>query len=64
LPPDLPKGSPVEVTYSFDTAGRVRVTAKELTGGNEAEIVVERRGGLDERQIDVFTELASTYHVE
>jgi molecular chaperone DnaK len=64
LPADLPKGSPIEVTYAFDKSGRVKVTAKETRGGKEAEIVVERSGGLNEKQIDAYTRLAASYQVE
>jgi len=64
LPQDLPKGSPIEVTYAFDASGRISVRAKDQTGGKEAAIQIERRGGLDDRQIDVFTKLASDYKVE
>ena len=64
LPADLPKGSPIEVTYAFDASGRISVRAKDATGGKEAAIAIERRGGLDDRQIDVFTKLASDYKVE
>ena len=45
----LPKGSPIEVTYAFDAAGRISVRAKDKTGGKEAAIEIERRGGLNER---------------
>jgi molecular chaperone DnaK len=64
LPHDLRKGSPIEVTYSFDQAGRIRVRARDKTGGREAAIEIERRGGLDDRQIDGYAKLASDYKVE
>jgi molecular chaperone DnaK len=64
LPPDLPKGAPVEVTYSYGTDGRVRVRARDKTGGKEAAIEIERRGGLDEKQIDSYSSLAASYVVE
>ncbi|MBN1908348.1 MAG: Hsp70 family protein [Pirellulales bacterium] len=64
LPDDLPQGSLVDVTYAFDTAGRISVRAKEKTGGKEASIAIERRGGLDEQDIDTLTKLASEYKVE
>ncbi|MEA1950259.1 MAG: Hsp70 family protein, partial [Planctomycetota bacterium] len=64
LPDNLPKGSPIEVTYAFDEAGRITVTAREKTGGKEASINIERRGGLDEGQIDAFTKLANDYRVD
>ena len=64
LPKDLPKGSPIEVTYAFDASGRVRVRAKDKTGGQEAEIEIERKGGLDAHQLNTFTALAGKYQVD
>ena len=64
LPSELPQGSPVEVTYAFDESGRIKVRAKNVTGGEEATIRIERRGGLSDEQIDAYTRLASEYHVE
>ncbi len=64
LPEGLPKGSPVEVIYSFDEAGRVHVRAEDKTGGRVATTEIERTGGLDEKEIDVFTHLANEYKVE
>ncbi len=64
LPKDLPKGSPIEVTYAFDASGRVRVKAKDKTGGKEAEIEIERRGGLNDKQLNQFTALADEYQVD
>ena len=65
LPAGLPKGSPVEVTYRYDSAGRIHVTARELVGDTEAatEIVRENLGGTEEN-IDVMTGLAQQYEVE
>ncbi len=64
LPAGLPKGSPIEVTYAFDEAGRVSVRAFDKTGGREAAIEIERRGRLDDQQIDSLTRLANEYKVE
>ncbi len=64
LPENLPKGSPVEVTYSFDQSGRISVHAREKASGKEATIDIERRGTLNEEQVDVFTQLATNYEVE
>jgi molecular chaperone DnaK len=64
LPPDLPKGSPIEVCYRIDKSGRVRVSANEKTSGKEVSIEIDRRGGLSEKQIDSFTSLATSYVVE
>ncbi len=64
LPPNLPKGSPIEVVYAFDASGRVRVRAHDKTGGKEAEIEIERKGGLNANQLNTFTALADTYRVD
>ena len=64
LPPNLPQGSPVEVTYAFDRAGRISVSAHEKTTGKAAVIEIERRGTLDDAQVDAFTKLASEYVVQ
>jgi len=64
LPNDLPKGSPIDVTYAFDASGRISVRAKDKTSGREASIEIERRGGLNQQQIDAFTKLAHDYTIE
>ena len=38
--------------------------AEDKTSGKEATIQIERRGGLDDQQIDVYTKLASEYQVD
>jgi molecular chaperone DnaK len=64
LPPGLVKGSPVEVTYAFNTGGRIYVKAHDRTHDREAAIEIERRGALTEEQVDVFARLAAEYRVE
>ena len=64
LPSNLPKGSPVEVTYNFDASGRVHIAAKELTGNKEASIEIDRDSGLDDDGVAVFEALAREYQVE
>ncbi|MBN1590220.1 MAG: Hsp70 family protein [Pirellulales bacterium] len=64
LPADLPKGSPIEVTYAFDASGRISVRACDQAGGKEATIEIDRRGGLDDQQIDTFRRLADEYQVD
>jgi molecular chaperone DnaK len=64
LPRGLPKGSPVEVKYSFTTGGRIAVRAIDKTSGKDASIEIERRGSLTETEVDVFTNLASGYKVD
>ena len=64
LPPNLPQGTPVEVTYSFDRSGRISVSAREKATGKEAAISIERRGTLSDTQVDEFSRLASEYSIE
>jgi molecular chaperone DnaK (HSP70) len=64
LPENLAKGSPVKVTYAFNEAGRISVRACDETGGREAVIEIDRRGGLTEKQIDAFRKLAEEYQVD
>lgn len=64
LPPGLPKGSLIEVTYAFDASGRITVRAKSRAGGEEASIRIRRRGGLDDQQVDAYLKLAQEYTVE
>ena len=65
LPAGLPKGSPVEVTYRYDAAGRIHVSAKELTGNKEAATeIVRQNESSSEENIDVMTALATGYEVE
>ncbi|MGL6193521.1 MAG: Hsp70 family protein [Thermoguttaceae bacterium] len=64
LPANLPKGAPIEVTYAFDKAGRISVSAREKTTGKVAAIEIERRGTLNDSQVRDFTQLASEYVVQ
>jgi len=64
LPPNLPAGSPVEVTYSYDANGRVHCVAKELTGNRESKMEIVRNQGLTEQNVDAFERLATEYKVE
>lgn len=64
LPPNLPAGSPVEVTYEYDKNGRISARARELTGNREAQIEIQRAQGLDTEGVSAFETLATEYHVE
>lgn len=64
LPPNLPKGSPVEVTYFYDKNGRINASAKELTGDLAAQIEIVRDSGLDSEGLVSLEALADEYNVE
>lgn len=65
LPPTLPKGSPIEITYSYDGSGRISASARELTGNNEASAEIVRESGMNEEEIvDAFDVLTDEYDIE
>jgi molecular chaperone DnaK len=65
LPTNLPKGSPIEITYAYDSAGRISASATELTGNQTASTEIVRAGGMNESQItDAFDVLQKDYEVE
>ena len=65
LPASLPKGSPIEITYAYDSSGRINASAKEVTGNNEASAEIVRDGGMNEDEIgDAFDVLTDEYDIE
>ena len=64
LPANLPAGSPLELTYEYNSQGRIHAHARELTGDNEASAEIVRDSGLNDEGIDVFQKLADDYRVE
>ena len=64
LPPNLPAGSPVEITYEYDKNGRIGATARELTSNREAKTEIIRDSGLTNDGVDTFEILAKDYSVE
>jgi molecular chaperone DnaK len=48
LPPQLPKGSRVEVRCGVAANGRIEVTARDQTSGKSATAEIHRQGGLEE----------------
>jgi molecular chaperone DnaK len=64
LPPNLPAGSPVEITYEYDKSGRIACHARELVGNTEAKAEIVRDSGLNDENVDAFETLAGGYNVE
>ncbi|MEZ6129821.1 MAG: Hsp70 family protein [Planctomycetaceae bacterium] len=65
LPANLPKGSPIEITYSYDSSGRILATAKEVTGNVEASAEIVRDSGMNDAQIvDALEVLTKEYDIE
>ena len=46
LPADLPKGSPVKVTFQYQTDGQLTVAASLPTAKRQARLVLERAAGM------------------
>jgi len=64
LPPNLPAGAPVEVTYRYDKNGRIHASARELTSKQEAKTEIVRDSGLTDDNVNMFETLAAEYSVE
>ncbi|MCA9051824.1 MAG: Hsp70 family protein, partial [Planctomycetaceae bacterium] len=65
LPANLPKGSPIEITYSYDSSGRISAKARELSGNNEASAEIVRDSGMDDKSIvDALEVLTKDYDIE
>ncbi len=64
LPPGLPAGSPVEVSYSYDSNRRIVVKARELTGNAEASVDIQYEGTLDDNSVEAFRSLAEQYSID
>ena len=64
LPPNLPAGSPVEVTYRYDADGRIRAAAREVTSNRAASTEIVRESGLDDAGLESFMALANEYKVD
>jgi molecular chaperone DnaK len=46
LPPNLPQGSPVQVTYEYGTNGRLNVTARMVWTNQEVRLELERAASM------------------
>jgi molecular chaperone DnaK len=53
LPPRLPKGSPIDVTFAYDNSGRLHVTAMTMASRDWASVTIQRKSGLaQEKMLD------------
>ena len=60
LPADLPARTPVQVSFAYQTNGRLVVKARLPSIGADAKLEIQRAGGLDEDTIALWTELVAT----
>ncbi len=63
LPSNLPKGSPISITYAYNSAGRINVSARELTGSNEARTEIVRDSGLGEGDVLTAVDLIDQEYI-
>ena len=64
LPEGLPKGALVEVSFRYDTSGRIHVRAVELRHGNVAEVDLVRDTGFDQVDLMRLRDAVSEIEVE
>ena len=60
LPPNLPAGSPIKVTYEYGANGRVGITA-QISGSNAAmQLELERSGERSAKQVEVWRQVLAS----
>ncbi|HVX13793.1 MAG TPA: Hsp70 family protein [Pirellulales bacterium] len=60
LPPGLPAGWPVEITYQYETNGRLHVTAVVPGTKSEVKLELEREGALSNERLARWKQVVST----
>ena len=63
LPPGLPKGSPIVVTFNYDADGRLHVHAVHLASGSWAETFIRRGDGVDGARVHMNKEILTRFRV-
>jgi len=56
LPPDLPAGTPVRVTFVYGQDGRLTVQATLPAAGREAQLTLERASGMSDEEFQMWAE--------
>ncbi len=64
LPPGLPKGSPVEITFRYDSSGRVHVRAVELMYNTTASAEIHRTSGFGQSDLSKLTDAVREIELE
>ena len=63
LPPGLPKGSPIVVTFNYDADGRLHVHAVHMASGAWAETFIRRGEGVDAARVHMNREILTRFNV-
>ncbi len=56
LPPTLPAGAPVEVSYTYETNGQIQVTGKVVGAKSEATTVFQRENSLANEDLHMWSQ--------
>jgi molecular chaperone DnaK len=64
LPPELPKGSPVQVQCKVGADGIVSVVAKDLTSGKTARATLHRQSGMTEEEIAAAAQWVQSLNIQ
>jgi molecular chaperone DnaK len=64
LPPNLPKGSPVQVRYAVASNGLIDVIALDMTSGRMARTAIHRSSGLSDEEIAREAEFVRQLRIE
>ncbi len=64
LPPNLPAGTPVEVSYRYDENRCIHVDARELVGQNQSSCEIRWTTNVQSLSVHAMTTLARDYRVE
>jgi molecular chaperone DnaK len=64
LPPGLPKGAPVEITFQYDPSGRVHVRAVELMYNTSASAEIHRTSGFGQADLSKLTDAVREIELE
>jgi len=63
MPSGLPAGAPVEVSYCYQSNGRVHVAARDLIGGRQVESEIFHREGLKQNELELFRDFVASVPV-
>ena len=63
LPPGLPKGSPIVVTFNYDAGGRLHVHAVHLASGSWTETFIRRGEGVDAAKVHMNKDILTKFKV-
>jgi hypothetical protein len=50
LPPNLPKGAPIEIVFRLNEQGRLTATARELSAGRVIEVELQTQSSLSQAE--------------